>query len=104
MRILICLFESCLVYIAVVSSVEASELLKVTLAETMDLAIALSTEKARSELIIMPVMLELRRKFKKEISLFSGVDFTVSLGQGLSGVCDYLVSRSPEQLLVRSPL
>ncbi len=89
---------------AAVPSVEASDLLKATLAETMDLAIALSTEKARSELIIMPVMLELRRKFRKEISLFSGVDFTVSLEQGLSGVCDYLVSRSPEQLLVRSPV
>ena len=89
---------------AAVPSVEVSDLLKATLAETMDLAIAISTEKARSELIIMPVMLELRRKFKEKISLFSGVDFTVSLERGLNGVCDYLISRSPEQLLVRSPV
>jgi hypothetical protein len=89
---------------AAVPSVDSSDFLKATLAETLDLAIALSTEKARSELIIMPVMLELRRRFKDEISLFSGVDFTVSIEQGLSGICDFLVSRSSEQLLVRSPV
>ena len=86
---------------ATVPSVEASDLLKATLAEGIDLAVALSTEKARSELIIMPVMLELRRQFKAQISLFSGVDFTVSPELGLNGICDYLVSRTPEQLLVR---
>lgn len=87
-----------------IPSVESSELLKATLAETMDLAVALSTEKARSELIIMPVMLELRRRFNKKISLFSGVDFTVSPEQGLNGVCDFLISQSEEQLFVRSPV
>lgn len=88
---------------ATAPSVEVSDLLKVTLDEGVDLAVALSTEKARSELIIMPVMLELRRKFKARISLFSGIDFTVSPELGLNGTCDYLVSRTPEQLLVRSP-
>lgn len=87
-----------------VPSVASSDLLKNTLAETITLAVALSTEKARSELIIAPVMLELRRQFKKEISLFSGVDFTVSPEQGLNGVCDFLVSRSVEQMFVRSPV
>ncbi|MEL6603661.1 MAG: hypothetical protein AAFP20_10610 [Cyanobacteria bacterium J06614_10] len=91
------LFES-------VPGIESSELLKATLAETLDLAVALSTEKARSELIIMPVMLELRRRFNRKISLFSGIDFSVSLEQGLNGVCDFLVSRSAEQLFVRSPV
>ncbi|MEL6900563.1 MAG: hypothetical protein AAFP07_06395 [Cyanobacteria bacterium J06606_4] len=91
------LFES-------VPGIESSELLKATLAETLDLAVALSTEKARSELIIMPVMLELRRRFNRKISLFSGIDFSVSLEQGLNGVCDFLVSCSAEQLFVRSPM
>ena len=89
---------------AAVPNVEASDFLRTTLAEGITLAVALSTEKARSELIIMPVMLELRRRFNAEISLFSGVDFTVSPEQGLNGVCDYLVSRTPEQMLVRSPV
>lgn len=89
---------------APIPGIEASDLLKVTLAEGVDLAVALSTEKARSELIIMPVMLELRRKFRTRISLFSGIDFTVSPELGLNGICDYLVSRTPEQLLVKSPV
>lgn len=89
---------------AAVPSVKASDFLTMTLDEGLDLAVALSTEKARSELIITPVMMELRRKFRSEISLFSGVDFTVSPELGLNGVCDYLVSRTPEQLLVRSPV
>ena len=52
----------------------------------------------------MPVMLELRRRFNQEISLFSGIDFTVSPEQGLNGVCDFLISCSAEQLFVRSPV
>ncbi len=87
-----------------VPEAEASEFLKMTLSENVALAVAIGTEKARSEMIITPILLELRRQFAKKISLFSGVDFTVSPEQGLSGVCDYLISRSAEQLLVRSPV
>ena len=87
-----------------VPEAEASDFLKRILSEDVALAIAIGTEKARSELIITPILLELRRLFAKKISLFSGVDFTVSPEQGLSGVCDYLISRSAEQLLVRSPV
>jgi hypothetical protein len=97
-------FEESAGLFAAVAAVESSDFLKMTLAEGVNLAVAIGTEKARSELIIMPVLLELRRQFKTEISLFSGVDFNVSLEQGLNGICDYLVSRSTEQLLVRSPV
>jgi len=89
---------------ATLPNVEGSEGLIETLAEGIDLAVSIGTEKARSEMIITPVLLELRRLFKKEISLFSGVDFTVSPEQGLNGVCDYLISRSKEQLLIQSPV
>lgn len=37
----------------------------------------MSSDKARSEMIISPILLEIRRKFNYEISLFSRVDFTV---------------------------
>ena len=84
--------------------VESSESLINTLAEGIDLAVAIGTEKARSEMIVTPILLELRRLFKKEISLFSGVDFTVSPEQGLNGICDYLISRSKEQLFIQSPV
>jgi hypothetical protein len=67
------------------------------------LALALNTEKARSEMLICPILLEVKRLSKQPISLFSGNDFTVDATVGLNGVCDFLVSLSPEQLLIEAP-
>ncbi|MEH2386999.1 MAG: hypothetical protein V7K14_14730 [Nostoc sp.] len=83
---------------------ECSDLLSTILRENVDLAVAISTEKARSEMIISPILLEIRRKFNYEISFFSGVDFTVDSQRGLNGFCDFILSLSSEQLLVRSPV
>ncbi|NEO84446.1 MAG: hypothetical protein F6J87_09360 [Spirulina sp. SIO3F2] len=81
-----------------------SELLQTILTENVDLAVAMSTEKARSELIIAPILLEVRRQCDRGVSLFSGVEFNVDPSQGLAGFCDFLLSLSPEQLLVRAPV
>ncbi|MEH2339717.1 hypothetical protein [Nostoc sp.] len=89
---------------ASVQEQECSDLLSTILKENVDLAVAISTEKARSEMIISPILLEIRRKFNYEISLFSGVDFTVDSQRGLNGFCDFILSLSSEQLLVRSPV
>jgi hypothetical protein len=74
------------------------------LEENIPLALAIDTEKARSEFIIAPLLAEYRRVLKGRISLFSGVEFNVDFQQGLNGVCDFLVSRSPEQLYVTAPV
>ncbi|ALF54559.1 hypothetical protein ACX27_19635 [Nostoc piscinale CENA21] len=66
-------------------------------------AIAVDTEKARSEVIINPVLLEVRRILHSAISVFSGEEFNVDASIGLNGVCDFLISRSPEQLTVEAP-
>lgn len=89
---------------ASVEEQECSDLLSTILKDNVDLAVAISTEKARSEMIISPILLEIRRKFNYEISLFSGVDFTVDSQRGLNGFCDFILSLSSEQLLVRSPV
>ncbi|WP_066383599.1 MULTISPECIES: hypothetical protein [unclassified Anabaena] len=89
---------------AKVEEQECSELLSTILQENVDLAVAISSEKARSEMIISPILLEIRRKFNYGISLFSGVDFTVDVQRGLNGFCDFILSLSPEQLFVRSPV
>jgi hypothetical protein len=74
------------------------------LAEDAVLALAVSTEKARSEFIIAPVLAELRRMAQCRIGLFSGVDFTVDPAAGLAGVCDFIITRSPEQLFITAPV
>lgn len=87
-----------------VPEAECSDLLVTILGENVDLAVAINTEKARSEMIISLVLLEIRRKFKGQISLFSGVDFPVDVQQGLNGFCDFIISSSKEQLFVRAPV
>jgi hypothetical protein len=65
--------------------------------------VALASEKARSEGIIYPILLEVRRILNRQISLFSGEDFTVDETVGLNGICDFLLSRSPEVLKIEAP-
>lgn len=71
--------------------------------EDLPWAIAVDTEKARSEVIINPVLLEVRRILDRQISVFSGEELNVDVSVGLNGVCDFLISRSPEQLTVEAP-
>jgi hypothetical protein len=91
-------------YFADVPAVKPSDFLNQMLAENIPLAVAISTEKARAELIIAPVLLEARRHVQRRVSLFSGVEFTVDQSQGLNGVCDFLFSLSPEQLTIEAPV
>jgi len=74
------------------------------LQETLPLALAINTEKARSELLISPVLVELRKMFERKISLFSGVDFNVDETKDLSGFCDFLISSSSKQFFITAPV
>ena len=84
--------------------VEPSETLTRALAKKAPLAIAIATEKAKSELIVSEVLFELREHFEQRISLFSGIDFTVDVADKLTGICDFLVSLSPEQFELEAPV
>ncbi|QEP42805.1 hypothetical protein D5085_06490 [Ectothiorhodospiraceae bacterium BW-2] len=77
---------------------------KQSLAESVALALAINTEKARSEFIIAPLLMELKRTLSHRISLFSGIHFDVNSEQGLVGFCDFLLSYSTEQLYVSAPV
>ncbi|MCI5148832.1 MAG: hypothetical protein D3916_05485 [Candidatus Electrothrix sp. MAN1_4] len=83
---------------------DASPHLLETLKENVPLAASINTEKARSELIIAPILVEMKKQHKGNLSLFSGVELNVDREKELSGFCDFLLSRSPEQLYVRSPI
>ncbi len=72
--------------------------------ELASLALSVATEKARSELIIAPVLLELWRMTGQKIGFFTGVIFDVDKTQGLDGFCDYILTRSPRQLFVEAPV
>ena len=72
--------------------------------EDVPWAIAVGSERAKSESIIYPILQEVRRILNGQISLFSGKDFTVDVEKGLNGYVDYLLSRSPEQLEIEAPV
>ncbi|MBC6473421.1 MAG: hypothetical protein GDA48_11900 [Hormoscilla sp. GM102CHS1] len=87
-----------------VEPVTPSGLLREILAENIPLALAVDTEKARSELIVAPILVEMRKQFNRQISVFSGTEFNVDRSKGLSGRCDFIISHSPRQLSVTAPV
>jgi len=87
-----------------VPELAASDLLREILNYNLAIALGSNTEKARSELIIAPILVDLRRQLAEKISLFSGVDFNVDPTQGLNGTCDFLITKSPEILIITAPV
>ncbi|AFZ28005.1 hypothetical protein Cylst_6032 [Cylindrospermum stagnale PCC 7417] len=89
---------------ASIPEVECPALLAEVLKENIILALASNTEKSRSEMIIAPILIAVRKYLNNQISLFSGIDFTVDSAQGLNGNCDFIISLSPELLIVNAPV
>ena len=85
-----------------VESLSPSAGLTQAIQENLPLATASNTEKARSELLITPVLLDVRRQCN--LGFFSGVDFTVDAAKGLNGFCDYLLTASKELYEIREPV
>ncbi|MBD2165529.1 hypothetical protein H6G04_14105 [Calothrix membranacea FACHB-236] len=89
---------------AAAAELSASNLLIETLNYNLAIALASNSEKARSELIIALILLNLRRQLKEQISIFSGIDFTVDNSKGLNGTCDFIITKSPEMLILTAPV
>ncbi len=87
-----------------IEEAEISDYLKMTLNYNVPLALAIGTEKARSEMIISNVLLELKKLLNDEIGLFSGIIFDIDKDRDLNGFCDYIISRSSEQFYLNSPV
>jgi hypothetical protein len=87
-----------------IPELDCSNLLTETLSYNVPLALSISTEKARSEMIVAPILIEVRKQLQSRVSLFSGVEFTVDSTKGLNGYCDFIISGSKEQLFVSAPV
>lgn len=72
--------------------------------KTLTLATVTGSEKARSEMLVAPLLVEVRELLDRQIALFSGEDFTVDASVGLNGICDFLLSRSPELYAIEAPV
>jgi hypothetical protein len=76
---------------------------KESLAISAPFAAAQGSEKVRSELIVAPLLFELRELLDRQIGLFSGVDFSIDNVSGLNGICDFLLTRSNNELIIEAP-
>ena len=62
------------------------------------------TEKAKSELIVSPILIEARRLANQRVQLFSGEEFNVDREQGLNSFCDFLFSKSENPFTIEAPV
>lgn len=62
------------------------------------------SEKARSEFLIAPTLLELERYYHDRLAIYSGRNLDVAKDRGLVGECDFLIGRGPVALSVRAPV
>jgi hypothetical protein len=86
------------------SPVTPTPLLLQTLEENIPWAIAVGSEKARSEGIVNPILLEVKRQLKGQISVFSGEEFNVDVDRGLNGYVDFLIGQTDSQLYLEAPI
>jgi len=87
-----------------VELVPASWAVQQTLPMTVSLASTLSTEKARSEWMVAPVLADFWSRYHGRVGLYSGVTFNADPDAGLNGYCDYLICRAPQQMVVTPPV
>ena len=81
-----------------------SQTLQRQLDKYVPLAVKLHTEKARSELIVMPVLLEVIEQFPPGAGIFSGVEFSPDPERNLRGVCDFLLTLSAQEMTINAPV
>ena len=64
----------------------------------------MDTEKAKSELIVVPILNELKLKNPNTFNFFSGYNFDVDKVRGLKGNCDFLLTTSVDSPIIDSPI
>jgi hypothetical protein len=70
----------------------------------LPLAQRAKSEKAKSELLVSPILTEVGRLTNEQVQLFSGEEFNVDRELGLNGFCDFLLSRSTAPYVIEAPI
>ena len=75
-----------------IGTLKPSAWLAETLAKGQDLAV--TSEKARGEFIVAPVLMDCRTILGHDLRIFSGAQLDVDAAHGLNGECDFILARS----------
>jgi hypothetical protein len=65
---------------------------------------AFMSEKARSEFIISPILLEIKELSNNSFIIYSGVTLKVEPKLGLTGECDFILSRGKAGYAIQTPI
>ncbi|MCU0340156.1 MAG: hypothetical protein MUE30_09730 [Spirosomaceae bacterium] len=85
-----------------VAPLEPSAWLQETLEKTGHLLP--KSEKARSELILMPVLLEMLARNNYAFTIFSGENLEADAALGLNGECDFILGKGEKSYTIQSPI
>ncbi len=72
--------------------------------ESSSLAEVAKSEKAKSELLVSPILVQARKLVDRHVQLFSGEEFNVDQDKGLNGFCDFLFSKSENRFTIDAPV
>jgi hypothetical protein len=86
------------------TDLEANDWLKNFLSLGLQLALSSGTEKARSEFIVAPILLDLEQRNLKTIFILSGKVLDVDSSRGLTGECDFIITRSKPANVIQTPI
>jgi hypothetical protein len=89
---------------AAVEPIELNPHLVEWLDEFASVALGINTDKARSTYIITPILAEAKRRAGTPVNVLPGVAFDVDRARGLSGFCDYLITRSSKIFYIQAPI
>jgi hypothetical protein len=62
------------------------------------------SEKAKSELIVMPILIELRNQNDKFLTIYSGDNLNVDEEKGLKGECDFILAKDVQSYDINYPI
>jgi hypothetical protein len=85
-----------------IGTLEPSQWLVESLANGQDLAV--TSEKARGEFIVAPVLMACRVLLGHDLRIFSGARLDIDPDRGLKGECDFILARSESSLVLQAPL
>lgn len=85
-----------------IEEIPSSDLLNTQIAQAHEMPLV--SEKARSEFLIAPILLNIRFRNKENIELFSGANLDADKEAGLNGEVDFIFANAPHCESLTAPL
>lgn len=84
--------------------IESSGWLKEALETGLRLARPSSSEKARSEFIVVPILFEIEKRNNECFAIYSGERLDVDQNRGLVGECDFILTKGKIKHTIQKPI